>query len=195
MSTPSPSAKRVRMTREQRHAQLLDISWRIIRTNGANELTLGRLAQEAGVAKPVVYDHFATRSGLLVALYAQYDDRQNAMMRDALRRAAPTLEANAEVIATTYVDCVLLQGTEIPGVSAALAGSPELDALKREYQAAWMAMCRNVLAPFSELPIQPASLWAVLGAAEALSNAAAAGELDAVEARGELKLIVMTVVR
>lgn len=183
------------MTREQRRAQLLDIARRIIRSNGANELTLGRLAQEAGVAKPVVYNHFGTRSGLLVALYAEYNDRQNTMLREALDHASPALEANAEVIATSYIDCVLQEGTEMPGVSGALAGSPELDALKRECQAAWMAICRDVLVPFGKAPIQPARLWAVVGAAEALSNAAAAGELAADEARGELKRIVMTMLR
>ncbi len=195
MSTSILSAKRLRMTRQERRAQLLEISRRIIRSNGANELTLGRLAQEAGVAKPVVYDHFGTRSGLFVALYAEYDDRQNAMMKVALDRASPTLEANAEVIATTYVDCVLTQGTEIPGVSGALAGSPELDLLKRKCEAIWMSTCQNVLAPFSTSPIPPARLWAMLGAAEALSNAAVAGELDPVEARAELTRIVLTMVK
>jgi AcrR family transcriptional regulator len=55
-------------SREQRR-QLLDVAWQLVREEGTEGLSLGRLAEQAGVTKPVVYDHFETRTGLLVALY------------------------------------------------------------------------------------------------------------------------------
>jgi len=186
---------RRRLLRDDRHRQLLDVAWRVIREEGTEALTLGRLSEQADVTKPVVYDHFGTRSGLLAALYQEFDARQNALMDAALRVAEPSLAERAAVIAFSYVDCVLLQGREIPGVIAALAGSPELEKIKREYEAAFIEKCRAMLAPFTTTgAIAPAGLWAMLGAAEALSNAAATGEITAAQAQNELFETILAMV-
>ncbi|WP_338868328.1 helix-turn-helix domain-containing protein [Myxococcus stipitatus] len=194
MSTQPPSPRRLRLTREERLQQLLDVSWRIIRDEGTDALTLGRLAEQAEVTKPVVYDHFGTRNGLLVALYEEFDRRQTAIMDAALAARGPTLAKMAGVIASAYVDCVLTQGREIPDVLAALAGSPELEATKRAYQAAFMEKCRVALAPLSKGGAPgTASLWAMLGAAEALSKAAAMGDVTAADAKEELARTIVAI--
>jgi AcrR family transcriptional regulator len=191
-------SRRRRLSREDRHRQLLDVAWRLVREEGTEALTLGRVAEQAGVAKPVVYDHFATRPGLLAALYQEYDTRQTALMDAALQASEPILAERAAVIASSYVDCVLSQGREIPGVSAALAGSPELEKIKRAYEVAFIEKCRIVLTPFAGAAggIASAALWAMLGAAEALSYAAATGDITAAEAQDELfETIVAMVAR
>lgn len=127
---------RRRLPRDERLRQLLDVSWTLIRDEGADALTLGRLADAAGVTKPVVYDHFGTRNGLLAALYQDFDVRQTALIDAAIAASKPTLKDKAHVIAASYIECVLTQGREIPGVLAALGGSPELAAVKRQYQQA-----------------------------------------------------------
>jgi AcrR family transcriptional regulator len=183
----SESRPRQRLSRNERHRQLLDVAWRLIREEGTEALTLGRLAEESGVTKPVVYDHFGTRTGLLAALYREFDARQTALMDSALQASKPTLAGRATVIASSYVECVLAQGREIPGVIAALASSPELEQVKRECEAAFMEKCRNALAPFAKgAGIPPAGLRAMLGAAEALSYAATTGEITAAQAQDEL---------
>ncbi|QVM94774.1 TetR/AcrR family transcriptional regulator [Pseudomonas sp. SORT22] len=183
-SDPQP---RRRLSREDRQQQLLEVAWRLVREEGTEALTLGRLAELAGVTKPVVYDHFGTRSGLLAALYQCYDERQAAVMDAALAACEPTLESSAAVLANRYVDCVLTQGREIPGVIAALASSPELEQIKREYEAVFMEKCRALLAPFSASgAIAVAGLRAMIGAAEALSHAAANAEISAEQAQREL---------
>jgi AcrR family transcriptional regulator len=183
-SDPRP---RRRLSREERHRQLLDAAWRLVREEGTEALTLGRLAEQAGVTKPVVYDHFGTRGGLLAALYREFDARQTALMDVALQATPPNLPDRASVIAAAYIDCVLLQGREIPGVIAALAGSPELAAIKHECEAAFLEKCRIALAPVAGAgAIAPAGLRAMLGAAEALSDAAASGEITAAAAKDEL---------
>lgn len=190
---PDPRPRR-RLSREDRHRQLLDAAWRLAREEGTEALTLGRLAEQSGVTKPVVYDHFGTRSGLLAALYREYDARQTALMDAALQASAPSLAGRAAVIASSYVGCVLAQGREIPGVIAALAGSPELETIKREYEAAFMEKCRIALAPCAGAgagTIATAGLRAMLGAAEALSSAAATGEITAAEAQDELSAIIV----
>ncbi|MFC6340304.1 TetR family transcriptional regulator [Pseudomonas sp. CCM 7891] len=187
MSSTEIPAPRRRLSREDRLRQLLEMAWQLVRKEGTEALTLGRLADMAGVTKPVVYDHFTTRAGLLAALYKDFDDRQNALLEAALEASEPSLEGRARVIASSYVDCVQLQGREIPGVIAALSGAPELDALKREYEMIFMLKCRDVLAPFAlSSDITLASLRAMLGAAEALSHAAASGEINPVQAQEEL---------
>lgn len=184
------------MARHERARQLLDVAWALLRAEGADALSLGRLAEEAGVTKPVVYDHFGTREGLLAALYQDFDVRQTAVMDAAIAVAQPSLKGKAGAIAAAYVRCVLTQGREIPQVLAALHGSPEMAAVKREYQEAFIAKCLAILAPFAGARgLARAGMWAVLGAADALSDAAVGGDISEDEAREELFETVLALVR
>ncbi|HEV7335053.1 MAG TPA: TetR/AcrR family transcriptional regulator [Bosea sp. (in: a-proteobacteria)] len=179
--------RRQRLTREDRQRQLIETAWRIVGDEGTDALTLGRLAERAGVTKPVVYSHFPTRSALLIALYRDFDMREYAVMEAALESSEATLAGKAGAIASSYVDCVLTQGREIPGVMAALAGSPELAAVKRDCDLIFLKKCRALLAPFAAgRAIPTAALRAMLGAAEGLSHAAATQEIGADEAKREL---------
>lgn len=194
MSTNASSPRR-RLTREDRLRQLLETAWAIVREEGTDALTLGRLAERASVTKPVVYDHFGGRDGLLLALYQAYDAAQTAAMDTAFVHGEATLRARAELIASAYVDCVLKQGREIPGVLAALAGSPALEAAKQAYLTAFLEKCRTLLAPFApDGTISTVRLWAMLGAAESLSRVAATGEIPPEEAKGELSRVIAAVV-
>lgn len=187
MSSDESPAPRRRLSRDDRLRQLLDVAWQLVREEGTDALTLGHLAELAGVTKPVVYDHFGDRAGLLAALYEDFDARQNQVFAAAIEASEPTLDDRAWVIASCYVDCVLLQGREIPGVIAALAGSPELESIKREYDVIFLGKCRDALAPFAvDGAITQAGLRGMLGAAEALSHAAASEEISALEAQEEL---------
>lgn len=195
MTSPSQAPPRRRLAREQRTRQLLDVAWILIGQEGSDALTLGRLAEAAGVTKPVVYDHFGTRNGLLAALYEDYDMRQTRVFDAAVDAAPATRHGKANVIACSYVDCVLSQGHEISSVLAALSGSPELAAVKRRYQAAFIDKCRGILAPFvgnSGIPLS--SMWAVLGAADALADAAALGEISRRQACEELEQTLLGVI-
>lgn len=200
MSTGSPQSApprsaRPRLAREERHRQLLDVAWRLVRGEGTDALTLGRLAEQAGVTKPVVYDHFQSREGLLAALYQEYDGRQSALLDAALAASEPTLASRARVIAACYVGCVTTQGRELPGVAAALVGSPALEKVKRDWEAAFLDKCRRVLGTFARgHTIAPAALRAMLGAADALSYAAAAGEISVEDAQQELFVIIVGMV-
>lgn len=195
MSSDDPTRPRKRLSRDERRRQLLDVAWQLVREEGTDALSLGRLAEQAGVTKPVVYDHFETRTGLLVALYQEYDARQSHMFEQALLRSEPNLASRAWVIAEAYIDCVMSQGLEIPGVSAALAGSPEMEALKRAYEQPFMDRCREALVGFSPSgAVGAAGMRLLVGAADALSQAAAAGELEAGQAKAELQAAIVAMV-
>ncbi len=196
MENGTQSPTRRRLTRDDRLRQLLDVAWRIIREEGTEALTLGHLSEQAGVTKPVVYDHFTTRSGLLTVLYRDFDDRQTVLMDKALAESQPTLPDRARVIASAYVQCVLLQGKEISGISAALAGSPELEKVKRECETALIDKCRGILAPFAGATgITMAGLWGMFGAAEALSRAAATEDITAAQAEDEIQQTIVSMVQ
>lgn len=47
---------RQRMTHQARRQQLIGVAWNLVRAQGSDALTLGRVAEAAGVSKPVVYD-------------------------------------------------------------------------------------------------------------------------------------------
>ena len=190
----SPLPRR-RLSREARYQQLIEEAWNLIRSEGTEALTLGRLADQSGVTKPVVYDHFGTRAGLFAVLYQEFDARQNALFDAALAESEPTLAARAEVIAHSYVNCVQQQGREIPGIIAALVGSPELEQIKRAYEMAFIEKCREILAPFTqggELP--DAGLWAMLGAAESVSYAVTRNEITVQQAQCELFAVITALV-
>lgn len=195
MSPQPPVSPRRRLPREERTRQLLEVAWQLIGDEGTDALTLGKLAEAAGVTKPVVYDHFGTRNGLLAALYQDYDERQTRLFDAAIDAAAATLQDKSRVIAASYVNCVLTQGREISDVVAALTGSPELAAVKKQYQHAFIEKCAAILAPFcSGKGISTASLWAMLGAADALSDAAVAGDISEEQAQDELQSIILGMV-
>lgn len=196
MTSPTSTPSRRRLPREARTRQLLEASWTLIRDEGTDALTLGRLAEAAGITKPVVYDHFGTRNGLLAALYEDYDIRQTALFDAAVAAAKPNVQDKALVIARAYVDCVLTQGREIQGVLAALSGSPELAAVKRQYQEAFIKKCAGIFAPFAGPEgVSTASLWAMLGAADALSDAAVVGDITEAQAKEELRLTILGMVQ
>lgn len=196
MTSPTSTPSRRRLPREARTRQLLETSWTLIRDEGTDALTLGRLAEAAGITKPVVYDHFGTRNGLLAALYEDYDIRQTALFDAAVAAAKPNVQDKARVIASAYVDCVLTQGREIQGVLAALSGSPELAAVKRQYQEAFIKKCAGIFAPFAGPEgVSTASLWAMLGAADALSDAAVVGDITEAQAKEELRLTILGMVQ
>ncbi|MEP3321520.1 MAG: TetR/AcrR family transcriptional regulator [Sneathiella sp.] len=186
---------RRRLSREERYHQLVHMAWAIVREKGAEGLTLGYLAEQSGVTKPVVYSHFGSRNTLLVALYEEFDTRQTLLIEQAIQKNNETVEACAKAIAVGYVDCVMAQAQEIPGVAAALSTVPELEQIKRACKTTFLKKCQKALAPFSPSgDIHMAGLQVMLGAAEALSYAAAAKEITEQKAKNELGATIIDMV-
>ena len=49
MHSPDDPSPRRRLSRDERQRQLLEVAWRLVREEGTEALTLGRLAEQAGV--------------------------------------------------------------------------------------------------------------------------------------------------
>jgi AcrR family transcriptional regulator len=173
-----------RLSKEERRRQLLDTALQIIRDEGADRLTLGHLAIRAGVSKPVAYDHFGTRSGLLIELYRTIDLEQASALQSALTTRAHSLEETAQVLATAYIHCSADTSGEWHAVAAALAGSEEKDAVLQELLDNYVQLFAAVLQPHCAL--SPSDLErrcvGLVGAGEALSAAMVRGQCSESEA-------------
>ena len=65
----SPAAPlRRRMRRDDRARQLLEVAESVFAERGIAATTMDEVAERAGVTKPVLYDHFGSKDGLLAAL-------------------------------------------------------------------------------------------------------------------------------
>ncbi len=173
-----------RLPKEARRQQLLATALLIIRDEGADRLTLGNLAIRAGVSKPVVYEHFGTRSGLLIELYRWIDTERVSAFQAAMAAETRGREETVRLLATTYIHCATDITDDFHTVGAALAGSQEKAAVFQELLNNVIMMFVAVLKPFDTLPAGELEKRCIgfVGAGEALSSALVRGTLDAREA-------------
>ncbi|MGB9998547.1 TetR/AcrR family transcriptional regulator [Streptomyces pseudogriseolus] len=184
-----------RLSSAERRAQLVGIARDVIATEGADALTLAYLASRAGISKPVVYDHFSSRSALLLSLYQDFDQRHLADLHAALAHTPPDLRQRVEAIATAHVACIVSQGVELSGVAAALAGTPALDEAKRESERRYVDICRQAIrSAGSGADLSKEAAIAFVGAADALGYAAARETISPEVARSTITTVLLSLV-
>lgn len=173
-----------RLSKANRRRQLLDTALAIIRKEGADRLTLGHLAARAGVSKPIAYEHFGTRTGLLIALYRSIDQEHADALHDAVDGVRRPLDDTAAVLAAAYVHCSAQTMGDWQAVGAALSGSQEKDAVQRELLDGYVRLFVSALEHHSAL--EPDELQrrcvGLIGAGEALSAMMIAGSCSEKEA-------------
>ncbi|WP_201445479.1 TetR/AcrR family transcriptional regulator [Belnapia sp. F-4-1] len=175
-----------RLSKDQRRRQLLDTALLIVREEGADRLTLGHLAARAGISKPVAYDHFGTRSGLLIELYRWIDVERVNAFRDAMAIGKRSLKECVTALAAAYIHCAADKTDEFHAVGAALAGSEEKAKVFQELLDNSVRMFVSVLQPHSTLPAAELEHRCIglVGAGEALSAALVRGNVGEAEAAG-----------
>jgi AcrR family transcriptional regulator len=162
-----------RLSKDERRRQLLDTALIVVRREGADRLTLGHLAVRAGISKPVVYDHFGTRSQLLIELYRWIDVERVNAFREAMTVGKRSLKDCARVLAAAYIHCAADKTDEFHAVGAALAGSEEKARVFQELLDNSVKMFVDVLKPHSTLSAAELERRCIglVGAGEALSAA------------------------
>lgn len=188
----APRSGRRRLSKDARRRQLLDTALLIVREEGADRLTLGHLAARAGVSKPVAYDHFGTRSGLLIELYRWIDTEKVDAFRNAMASGERSLEATADELAGAYILCAVDPGGEFRAVGAALAGSEEKAAVFQELLEHSVGMFVSVLEPHSRVSIPELQrrCAGLVGAGEALARVLERGGCTEAEAVGTFAGII-----
>lgn len=162
------------------------------RDEGADRLTLGNLAIRAGVSKPVVYEHFGTRSGLLIELYRWIDTERVSAFQAAMAAETRGREETIRLLATTYIHCATDITDDFHTVGPALAGSEEKAAVFQELLNNVIMMFVAVLKPFDTLPAGELEKRCIgfVGAGEALSSALVRGTLDARDAEAVFAALI-----
>jgi AcrR family transcriptional regulator len=92
VETPAPQ-RRSRMSREARGAQLLDIAERLFAARGFEGTSMEDIAREAGVTRPIVYQHYATKDAIFLACVR----RARAELEDRVREPEVMIEAGAGI--------------------------------------------------------------------------------------------------
>jgi AcrR family transcriptional regulator len=155
----------------------------MVRSEGTGTLTLARVAEQAGVTKPVAYEHFETRTGLLKALYRRIDERQTAAVQTALDTGAHSLPEAVTILAEAYIDCALHIGKEFGAVTAALSTGPDFEEILREGRERYAGLFAAAIERFIPLTADgQTAMLGVIGAAEVLARETIADRLDRTKA-------------
>ncbi len=196
MGERMPGMAEQRLSSAERRAQLVGIARDVIATEGTDALTLAYLASRAGISKPVVYDHFSSRSALLLSLYQDFDQRHLADLHAALAHTPPDLRQRVEAIATAHVACIVSQGVELSGVAAALGGHTgprrSQTRIRTPLRGHLSASHTKRLSGGADLSKEAAI--AFVGAADALGYAAARETISPEVARSTITTVLLSLV-
>ncbi|MDT0305572.1 TetR/AcrR family transcriptional regulator [Streptomyces sp. DSM 44917] len=91
-TTRAGQQPRQRMSRAERERQILTVAEDLFAERGYAQATMDELAERVGVSKPVIYDYFGSKEGLLLALLTRVRGELYAATRPALDAAASPRE-------------------------------------------------------------------------------------------------------
>ncbi|MGO2035701.1 MAG: TetR/AcrR family transcriptional regulator [Brevibacterium sp.] len=92
------SSPQQRLPREQRRDQLVGVARSVFATRGYRTTSMDMIAESAGVSKPVLYQHFASKQDLYLALI----DDSAAQLDSALASALESTTDPHEKVRATY---------------------------------------------------------------------------------------------
>jgi len=181
-----------RLSKADRRRQLLETALDVIRREGTHALTLAHVAELAGVSKPVAYEHFETRDGLLKALYLHLDSLQSGRVEAAFESGPLSVADLAGLFSRVFIDCAVQSGPEYAAIEAALAASNELMAFRLELRSVYLATYRTALGRVlpGDLDRLTPVLLALHGAASQLAQEVTTGRMARETAIDALTLVV-----
>jgi AcrR family transcriptional regulator len=89
---------RRRMRAPERRAQLLEVARRVFGNSGFHAVSMETVAKEAGVTKPILYDHFPSKKHLYLALL----DADLGVLHEDVRAALDSPLGNRERIRASF---------------------------------------------------------------------------------------------
>lgn len=90
MKDQAPPKGRQRLTRDERRQRILDSAARVFGRHGYDRASIEEMADEAGITKPVIYHHFASKRDLYIALIELYRGELLAFMgKRAVNESSP----------------------------------------------------------------------------------------------------------
>ena len=86
------------MRAPERRAQLLEVARKVFGNSGFHGVSMEEVAKEAGITKPILYDHFSSKKDLYLALL----DEDLADLLDKVREALDSPVGNRERIRRSF---------------------------------------------------------------------------------------------
>lgn len=163
--------RRRRLPREQRRQTLLAAARRVLMARGYGELTMARVAQEAGVSKTLVYDHFAHRRELYLAVLAEERVRLVQRLAPALSHGDRATRVRSGVEA--FLALVEEYGDGYPRLFRnPIAHDPDLAAELQRMRDGVAEMVAAIIAGEAGVPVETVLLQghAIVGTMEAAAD-------------------------
>lgn len=98
MSRP-PARQGTRLPAAERRRQLLDVSLDVFGRSGYHQTSMNDIADEAGVTKPVLYQHFSSKRELYLELLREVGDR----MREAVGKGTAEATTPREQVEKGFI--------------------------------------------------------------------------------------------
>jgi AcrR family transcriptional regulator len=96
--------KKQRLSAAERRVQLMDVGRAVFAAYGYEAAAIDEVAQQAGVSKPIVYEHFGSKEGLHAAVVEREMDRLVARVSEVIASGSPRARFERAVLAfMTYV--------------------------------------------------------------------------------------------
>jgi AcrR family transcriptional regulator len=93
VSSRAEGASGARRERPDARNHILETAWSLTRERGVHAVTVADIAAASGVSRQLVYHHFDSRAGLLVAMARYHDAAVGFRARVAQARSLPPVEA------------------------------------------------------------------------------------------------------
>ena len=153
----SVTERKTRMSAAERREQLLDVTARVAARDGFHRVSIESVAREAGITRPIVYEHFKDLSGLLEAMVDRENGRALAQLGGVLPEEIGGDPGDALVVALRgYLEAVRAEPDRWRLVLMPSEGAPEV---LRERIAAGrtgvLAALASVLGPGLDSPDPP----------------------------------------
>jgi len=130
--------------REQARRKLLNAACEVFSERGYSESSLDEVAQRAGVSRGLIYHHFGSKDGLLLALHEELDEALISRVRGAAGQGGLPLD-NLVRGARAFIEAV----ADLPVARITLLdtpGAPGLRAHAEEGQREWARLMETELA-------------------------------------------------
>lgn len=173
MAGTSPT--RARVPRAEREAQMLEVAERVFAARGIQATTMDEIAELVGVTKPLIYDYFGSKEGLLAATIERARGRLLSTLIEAwVAEAADPTRVRVRGVILAFFRFIddHERAFAILRTEGALIGeaSASVERIRQQTAKAFAEGLRT-LAPFAALPVGQVTVMAeiVIGGCERLA--------------------------
>jgi AcrR family transcriptional regulator len=92
-------AKKQRLTAAERRVQLMEVGRGVFASHGYEATSIEEVAQQAGVSKPIVYEHFGAKEGLYAAIVEREMDSLVTRVSEVISEGSPRERFERAVLA------------------------------------------------------------------------------------------------